>query len=146
MQRYGNLWPAVTDFENLLQAARQAQQGKRFRGNVLEFNFALEQELFTLRTELRQQTYQPGGYRTFEIRDPKRRLISAAPYRDRVVHHALCNIIVPLLEPTLISQTYANRCGYGTHKALNQFTHWARSYRYCLQCDIQKGSIGVSGS
>jgi retron-type reverse transcriptase len=50
----------------------------------------------------------------------------------------LCNVITPLLERTLITDTYANRIGYGTHKALKQFTHWARSYRYCLQCDVQK--------
>jgi RNA-directed DNA polymerase len=138
MQRYGNLWPTITDFDNLLKAARLAQQGKRFRANVLEFNFALEQELFTLQRELRNHSYQPGGYRTFEIRDPKPRLISAAPYRDRVIHHALCNVIVPLMEPTLIGDTYANRVGYGTHRALKRFTECARSYRYCLQCDIQK--------
>ena len=138
MKRYGNLWPAIASFDNLLQAAKQAQQGKRFRANVLAFNFGLERELFTLQTELRNQTYQPGGYRTFKIWDPKPRLISAAPYRDRVVHHALCNVITPLLERTLITDTYANRIGYGTHKALKQFTHWARSYRYCLQCDVQK--------
>jgi retron-type reverse transcriptase len=138
MKRFGNLWPAITDFDNLLAAARKAQQGKRFRGNVLAFNFALERELFTLQSELRHQTYQPGAYRTFEVRDPKPRIISAAPYRDRVVHHALCNVVMPLLEKSLISDTYANRVGYGTHKALQRFTHLARSHRYCLQCDIQK--------
>jgi RNA-directed DNA polymerase len=138
MKRYGNLWPAITDFDNLLAAARKAQQGKRFRDNVLAFNFALERELFTLQTELRNQTYQPGAYRTFEVRDPKPRIISAAPYRDRVVHHALCNVVMPLLEKSLISDTYANRVGYGTHMALKRFTHFARSHRYCLQCDIQK--------
>lgn len=138
MKRYGNLWPAITDFDNLLQAAKQAQQGKRFRANVLAFNFGLEHELFTLRAELCDQTYHPGEYRTFKIWDPKPRLISAAPYRDRVVHHALCNVIMPLLERTLITDTYANRVGYGTHKALKRFADWARSYRYCLQCDVQK--------
>jgi RNA-directed DNA polymerase len=138
MKRYGNLWPAITNFENLLQAARQAQQGKRFRPNVLAFNFGLERELFSLQAELKDHTYQPGGYNTFEIKDPKPRLISAAPYRDRVIHHALCNVIEPLLEPTLITHTYANRVGFGTHRALKQFTVWARSHRYCLQCDIQK--------
>jgi retron-type reverse transcriptase len=138
MKRHSNLWPLITDFDNLLQAARQAQQGKRFRPSVLAFNFALEQELFTLQQELRDRTYQPGTYRTFEIWEPKPRLISAAPYRDRVVHHALCNVIMPLLEPTLIGDTYANRIGYGTHRALKRFTGWARSHRYCLQCDIQK--------
>ncbi|MEM6838614.1 MAG: RNA-directed DNA polymerase [Cyanobacteria bacterium P01_C01_bin.120] len=138
MKRYGNLWPTITDFENLLQAAKQAQRGKRFRSNVLAFNFRLEHELFALQTELLDQTYQPGGYRTFEIWDPKPRRISAAPYRDRVIHHALCNVIVPPLERTLITTTYANRLGYGTHRALKQFTQWARRYSYCLQCDIQK--------
>lgn len=54
------------------------------------------------------------------------------------MHHALCNVIMPLLEPTLVEQTYANRVGYGTHRALKQFTGWARRYRYCLQCDIHK--------
>lgn len=138
MKRYGNLWPPIVDFENLLAACRQAQQGKRFRPNVLAFNHALEEELFRLQTELRDFTYQPGAYRTFKIWDPKPRLISAAPYRDRVVHHALCNVIMPLLEPTLIEDTYANRIGYGTHRALKRFTGWARRYRYCLQGDIQK--------
>lgn len=138
MKRYGNLWPQIINFDNLLLAARQAQQEKRFRANVLEFNYALETELFTLQAELQNHTYQPGAYRTFKIWDPKPRLISAAPYRDRVVHHALCNVIMPLLDRTLIEDTYANRIGYGTHRALKRFTQYARSHRYCLQADIQK--------
>ena len=138
MKRYGNLWSQVVAFENLLQAARQAQCGKRYRPNVLVFNYNLDQELLRLQSELTQKTYTPGGYRTFRIRDPKSRLISAAPYRDRVVHHALCNIIVPLIERTFIADTYANRSGYGTHRALKRFTQFARSSRYVLQCDIRK--------
>ncbi|WP_008310083.1 Retron-type reverse transcriptase [Leptolyngbya sp. PCC 6406] len=138
MKRYGNLWPQIIDFENLLQAARQAQQGKRYRPNVLAFNYHLNQELLRLQRELKEQTYRPGKYRTFSIYDPKPRMISAAPYRDRVVHHALCNVIVPPLERTLIADTYANRIGYGTHKALKQFIHFAHTSRYVLQCDICK--------
>lgn len=138
MKRYGNLWPSVIAFENLRQAAHQAQKGRRFAENVLAFNYDLESALWQLHRELADQSYQPGAYKTFKIRDPKPRLISAAPYRDRVVHHALCNVIMPLLERTLITQTYANRVGYGSHRALQQFTTFARGYRYCLQCDIQK--------
>lgn len=138
MKRHGNLWPQVIAFDNLLRASRLAQRGKRFRPNVLAFNHRLEQELQQLQAELETLAYEPGGYRTFRIRDPKPRMISAAPYRDRVVHHALCNVIVPLLDRTLIYDTYANRCGYGTHRALHRFTGWARQYRYCLQCDISK--------
>jgi retron-type reverse transcriptase len=138
MKRHNYLWDELTSFENLLKAARQAQKGKRFRDNVLKFNDRLETELLQLQQELREQTYQPGAYRTFEIYEPKPRLISAAPYRDRVVHHALCNVIVPIFERTFIHTSYANRVGYGTHRALRQFTHWARKYRYVLQCDIRK--------
>jgi len=138
MKRYGNLWYQIIAFENLLNAARQAQRGKRFRHNVLTFNYNLETELFQLNTELAQKTYQPGTYKTFEIVEPKRRLISAAPYRDRVVHHALCNIIVPIFERTFIADSYANRVGFGTHRALRRFTQFARSQRYVLQCDIRQ--------
>lgn len=138
MKRYGNLWPHIIDFENLLQAARQAQQGKRYRPNVLAFNYNLDQELLKLQRELREQTYRPGKYRTFSIYDPKPRMISAAPYRDRVVHHALCNVIVPPLERTLIADTYANRIGYGSHRALKRFIHFTRTSRYVLQCDVRK--------
>ena len=138
MKRYGYLWSQIIDFENLWQAARQAQRVKRFRSNVLAFNHDLEANLLQLQTELQKHTYQPGNYRTFEIIDPKPRLISAAPYRDRVVHHALCNVIVPLIERSFIDDSYANRVGYGTHKALRRAVQFARSRRYVLQCDIRK--------
>jgi RNA-directed DNA polymerase len=138
MKRAGNLWPQIIAFENLLVAARKAQRGKRFRPNVLAFNDRLEPELFDLERSLQEKSYQPGEYHTFEIYEPKPRLISAAPYGDRVVHHALCNVIGPILERGFIDQSYANRLGYGTHRALHQFTRYARSSRYVLQCDIQK--------
>ena len=138
MQRYGNLWSQIIAFENLLQAARQAQRGKRFRSSVLAFNYNLEAELHQIYHDLSTQTYTPGAYHTFEIRDPKPRLISAAPYRDRVVHHALCNVIVPPIERTFIEDTYANRWGYGTHRALHRFIRFARTSRYILQLDIRK--------
>lgn len=138
MKRYNNLWHQIIEFENILKAARQAQRGKRFRDNVLEFNYNLETELARIKTQLETRTYHPGAYKTFEIVEPKRRMISAAPYRDRVVHHALCNIIVPIFERTFIADSYANRVGFGTHKALRRFTKFARSSRYILQCDIRK--------
>lgn len=138
MKRVGNLWTEIIEFENILCAARQAQRGKRFRENVLEFNYNLEQELAQIQHELKTKTYQPGKYKTFEIFEPKRRRISAAPYRDRVVHHTLCNIIGPIFEKSLIYHTYANRLGKGTHRALKYFTKYLRSSRYVLQCDIKK--------
>lgn len=138
MKRYGNLYPQIVEFENVLLAAKKAQRGKRFRENVLNFNYNLEAELVQLQRELESKTYQPGTYRTFEIKEPKPRQISAAPYRDRVVHHALCNVIVPIFERTFVRDSYANRVGFGTHRALRRFTQFARSSRYVLQCDIRK--------
>ncbi|MBD2770825.1 RNA-directed DNA polymerase [Iningainema tapete] len=138
MKRVGNLYPAITDFANLIEAACQAQKGKRLRDNVLQFHYNLETELVKLKSQLESKTYQPGRYKTFEICEPKPRLISAAPYRDRVVHHALCNIISPIFEKTFIADSYANRLGFGTHRALRRFTTFARSSRYVLQCDIKK--------
>lgn len=138
MKRYGNLWQKIIDWQNLLLASNLAQKGKRFRPNVIEFNHNREQELFKLQTELKTKTYHPGNYKSFYIYEPKPRLISAAPYRDRVIHHALCNIIIPLLEPSFIIDTYANRVGYGTHRALKRFIKYARSSDYILQCDLKK--------
>jgi retron-type reverse transcriptase len=138
MKRHNHLWPTITSFDNLLLAARKAQKGKRFRENVLEFNYDLEGNLLALQAQLNNHTYQPGKYRTFEIFEPKPRIIAAAPYLDRVIHHALCNIIIPIFERSFIRDSYANRSGYGTHRALQRFTKFARSSRYVLQCDVQK--------
>jgi retron-type reverse transcriptase len=65
-------------------------------------------------------------------------MISAAPFRDRVVHHALCNVIEPIFEKTFIHDSYANRRGKGTHKAIERYQHYARRYRYVLKCDVKK--------
>ncbi len=138
MKRYGNLYPQIIEFENLFISAKKAAKGKRSKQSVLEFNYHFEGEIINLKRELENKTYQPGNYRTFYIKEPKIRMISAAPFRDRVLHHALCNIIVPLIEPTFIQDSYANRVGFGTHKALKKFTKFARSSSYILQCDIQK--------
>jgi RNA-directed DNA polymerase len=138
MKRIGNLWHKIIGFENLLTASKKAQKGKRFQENVLRFNYDLEAELFDIRDELMEKTYQPGEYKTFEIYEPKKRMISAAPYRDRVVHNALCNVIEPIFEKSFIYDSYANRKGKGTHKALDRFVKYFRSSQYVLKCDIVK--------
>ncbi len=138
MKRYGNLWPQIIAFENLFLAARKAEKGKRYRDNILAFNYDLEGNLIQLQQQLQDKTYRPGAYRTFYVMEPKRRQISAAPYRDRVVHHALCNVIVPIFERTFTDNCFANRIGYGTHRALDRFVNLVRSHRFVLQCDIKK--------
>ena len=138
MKSHNNLFDEITSFQNLLLAAGKAQRGKRFKPATARFNLNLEKELLALQQELRNQDYRHGKYRDFFINDPKRRLISAAPYRDRVVHHALCNVIEPLFDRTFIYDSYACRRGKGTHAAVRRYSTFARKRRYVLKCDIQK--------
>jgi hypothetical protein len=125
-------------WENLRLAYRNAARGKRGKPAVAGFELYLADRLLELERDLREKTYQPGAYHSFYIHEPKRRLISAAPFRDRVVHHALCNITVPYFEKRMIPNSYANRPGKGTHRALDTCQRFARRFRYCLPCDVRQ--------
>jgi len=125
-------------WDNLICAYRRAAKGKRGHANVAAFEHHLEDNLLALQDELATQTYQPGAYTSFYIHEPKRRLISAAPFRDRVAHHALYNLLEPLFERSFIEDSYANRVGKGTHRALNRAQAYARRYPYVLQVDLQQ--------
>jgi RNA-directed DNA polymerase len=131
-----NLQERLCDWENLRLAYQNASRGKRGRGATAEFESLLADHLLDLEEELRGKTCQPGPYSSFYIHEPKRRLISAAPFRDRVVHHALCNVTVPYFENLFIADSYANRVGKGTHRAIDRCQQFARKYKYVLQCDI----------
>jgi RNA-directed DNA polymerase len=90
-------------------------RGKRSRLDVARFLLNLESELWLLRRELEEERYHPGPYRSFRVRDPKPRLISAAPFRDRVVHHALTQVLEPIFERRFSKDSFACREGFGTH-------------------------------
>ena len=137
MKRHGYLFDNITSFENLLKAARKAQKGKRFKNSTVDFNLNLEAELLKLQRELQARTYQIGSYKQFYIYDPKKRLISALPYRDRVVQHVLCNVIEPIFDYGLIYDTYACRKDKGSHRAVSRFTAYCRKNKYALKCDIK---------
>jgi RNA-directed DNA polymerase len=128
----------VTPWENLLLAWRKAARGKRGKPGVARFEYQVADRLLALQAALKAGTWQPGGYVHFYIDEPKRRLISAAPFPDRVVHHALCNLIEPVFERLFIPDSYANRPGKGTHRAVDPFQQLARRYRYGLRLDIVK--------
>lgn len=131
-----SLWQRLVAPENLWQAYRNARKGKARRPDVARFAVDLENELLTLRQALMAGDYRPGGYRQFYVHDRKRRLISAAPFRDRVVHHALMQIVNPLLETEFSNHSWACRTGKGTHAAVAQYQIWARRYVYALKMDI----------
>ena len=132
-----DLYFRITAFPTLLGAFRKASKGKRYRPEVLAFGANLEAELFQLQQELLSFVYSPGPYRQFTIREPKPRLVSAAPFRDRVVHHALIAVIAPPLERHFVRTSYANRHGYGSHRALRRFARACREHPWVLQADIR---------
>jgi hypothetical protein len=138
MKRYGGQWPQVVSWPNLLLAARKARRGKRDRDVVQRFEFHQERELLRLQRELLDGSYRPGPFTTHWITLPKPRLISAAPYRDRVVHHAVMNVLEPILDRHFHPDSYACRKGKGTHAASRRLQQLMRRYRFTLQCDVRK--------
>lgn len=138
MKRHKRLYGEICSFENIVLAARKAQRGKRFTPAAMRFNRDLESELTRLQQELQAQTYRPGPFRVFEVHDPKPRVISAAPFRDRVVHHAYCNVVEPIFDRTFIHGSYACRPGKGTHAAVDALTRFMQDSDYVLKCDIRR--------
>jgi len=105
---------------------------------VAAFNLNLEWELMSLQRAMKDGTYRPGPYHTFMIEDPKPRHISGAPFRDRVVHHALTRVVEPVFERRFSKDSFACRKGFGTHRALDRAREGARRYPWVLKCDIRK--------
>ena len=132
------MFAEITSWDNLLLAFRKAAKGKRGRADVAAFEHRLEDNLVALHHALHTRGYCPGPYLSFYVHEPKRRLISAARFRDRVVHHALCNVIEPLFERSFVADSYANRLGKGTHRALDRAQQYARRFPYVLQLDIRQ--------
>jgi RNA-directed DNA polymerase len=132
------MYAQICSWDNLLLAYRRASKGKRGHPSVAAFEYRLEDNVLQLHRELQDKTYRPAPYTSFHVHDPKRRLISAALFRDRVVHHALCNLIELIFERSFIADSYANRVGKGTHRALDRCQQFARRYRYVLQCDVRQ--------
>jgi retron-type reverse transcriptase len=154
MKTYNNLFSKLCSLENLQLAFKKARKGKSKKWYVNEFESDLDNELAKLKLELEVQNYKPKPLKRFIIRDPKTRVIHASAFRDRVVHHALCNMIEPIFEKTFISDSYANRKGKGTHAAVERFDTFVRSvsgngkllqnainnnqvYGYALKVDIK---------
>jgi RNA-directed DNA polymerase len=137
MRRADGLFDRIVAFDNLLAAERLAARGKRDRESVARFEFHLERELIQLQEELIDGRYRPGAFYTFEVRDPKPRAICAAPFRDRVVHHAVCDVLEPIFERCAIFDSYACRVGKGTHAAIARAQQLARRHAFFLTCDVR---------
>jgi retron-type reverse transcriptase len=120
------LWKQIAHFENLLAAYRLAAKGKRFRDEVLAFSNLLEDNLCGLRDDLIRETYTVGKYREFYINDPKKRLIMALPFRDRVAQWAVCRVLNPIIIKTYIEDSFARIEGRGVHSAVKRVNYSSR--------------------
>ncbi|MBI2045212.1 hypothetical protein HYT23_04090, partial [Candidatus Pacearchaeota archaeon] len=120
------MYDKLCSLGNLFLAYRKARKGKTQRRYVKRFEEDLLNKLKLLQEELISQRYNPHRLKVFILRDPKTRKISKSSFRDRVVHHALCNLIVPLFEKSFIYDSHANQIGKGTHKALERFDEFKR--------------------
>ncbi len=132
------LFDTWTSVGSLWDAARRAARGKRLRPSVARTLLDLEGTVLTLHRALRDGSWRPGIPSKHLIRDGKTRLISAAPFPDRIVHQALCASIRPLLDRHLIDRTFACRVGLGTHAAVRQARLWAHHYPFALHLDVAK--------
>jgi retron-type reverse transcriptase len=135
-KRHDDLFARIANFGALRSAARRAVRGKRKNPGAGEFFANLERELLRLEDTLLHGTYRPGRYVEIRVRDPKERIVSAAPFRDRVVHHALCTVIGPLFERGFIGNTFANRVGKGTHRAIGAYEGYRDRHACVLRCDL----------
>lgn len=136
--RHDGLFDGIANFQALTRAALKAVRSKRTKPGASTFMANLEKEVLRLERELLARTYKPGRYVTIEIRDPKPRTVSAAPFRDRVVHHALYAVIEPIFERGFVFDSYANRAGKGTHRAVARYERFRDRYRHALRCDIYR--------
>lgn len=138
MNRAGNLFEKICDIQNLHEAYYKASKNKRFTSGYINFRKDSETNLEKLRKSLVDGKYTHGQYRHFIITDPKQRLISAASFPDRVMHHAIMNVLEPVFERQFIFHTYACRKGKGTHAAARYAFKCAGRSEFFLKLDVRK--------
>lgn len=139
-----NIYPKIYDFENLYRAYRNARKSKRFKGEVLDFTYNLEENLINIQNELIYKTYCPGEYHPFYAYEPKKRLVMALPFEDRVVQWAIYRQLYPVFDRIFYEYSCACRVGRGTHFAADKLQDWLRNLdrspgkTYYLKADIAK--------
>ncbi len=134
--RHNDLFGQIANFPALYAAYRKAVAGKRAKPGAAAFAANLEGNLLRIERELQDRSWYPGRYTEIAIKDPKPRMVSAAPFRDRVVHHAVHAIVGPIFDAGFIHHSYANRADKGTHRAVDQYEYWRDRYAHVLRCDI----------
>jgi RNA-directed DNA polymerase len=137
MKRHRIALNDIAEYDNLLTATWKAAKGKQHRPDVQQFMAQLDNNLQRLSNDLLQGSVPSGHYREFYIHDPKLRLITAACFQDRILHHAIMNLAEPVFECTLIAHTYACRPNKGVHKAVQQVQKNLRRFPWFVKVDIR---------
>lgn len=142
MKRHGNLFEKIVNLGNLRLAHKKARRGKGDYEEVQEFEKDKEARLVELQQMLKNRTFTTSSYQNFLVYEPKTRVISKLPYfPDRIVQHAIMNIIQPIWDKIFIYDVYSAIPGKGIHRAIKRLRKFLRNKeetRYCLQFDIKK--------
>jgi retron-type reverse transcriptase len=140
----GGLYQRIIAWENLVAAYEEARRGKRYTPEALAFSAHWEERLIELHEHLKWRSWQPGKPRIFTVKEPKRRDITAPPFADRIVHHALVRVVEPLFERRFIFDSYACRKGKGTHAAVHRAQQFLRRAKrnwgdgiYIIHADVK---------
>lgn len=138
MKRIGNLIEKIAELDNLHEAFLRAARGKRGKKAVISFSDSLGENLQQLRKSLLDGKIDCGGYHFFTIYDPKRRVICAASFRDRVLFHAIMRVCHNIFDDYQVYDSYASRPGKGTYKALERARQYCRRYSWFAKLDVKK--------
>lgn len=142
MKRYNNLFDKIVTLENLYLADKKARKNKPNRKDIIEFDKNKDELLKKLQTLLTTGEYITSEYDTFKIYEPKERLIFKLPYYpDRIVHHAIMNIMEPIWVSVFVKHTYSCIKNRGIHAALRDVRKALKdkpNTEYCLKLDIRK--------
>jgi len=139
LKRYGDLWDKIVSYDNLYLAYKKARKNKGWQRQVQEVDADVENKLLAIQEMLIKRTYKVSPYKKRVIFEPKERDIYILPfYPDRIIQHALMNVIAPLWDKMFIDTSYSCREGKGQHKGVKKCAEYVRKYSYCLQGDISK--------
>ena len=138
MKRVGNLYDGIGEPENLRLAFLNAIRGKCGKQDVIEYTARLDENLRLLRDRLLARRVDVGHYHFFTVHDPKERVICAASFPERVLHHAIMNVCEPVLERYAIHDSYACRTGKGMHAAVLRAQAFTRQFPWYLKLDVRK--------
>ena len=134
-KRYKYLLEQISDIDNIRLAYKKAVKGgNRYTVSHLKFKENLEANLYLIQQQLKNEVYKHGEYHTFKVYEPKERVISSLPFKDRVVQHAINNIVEPIFEKGFYRTSYACRKNKGTHTGV-------KSVQASIRKTIKNGAV-----